>query len=165
MPIAMPTIEQLDALPSLMERRIPPEWQHLNGHVNVRHYLELYDAASWPMLAAFGLDERIFLEHRQGLFDLEHHLWYLSELHVGDTITVHSRMLERNAKRFHGVMFVVDRTRQRLASAFEYVSTGADLDARRTAPLPAVFAAQLDRVIAEHARLGWPAPVCGVMSV
>jgi len=165
MPVAMPTIEQLDALPSLMERRIPREWEDLNGHVNVRHYLELYDAASWPMLAAFGLDERIFLEHRQGLFDLEHHLWYLSELHAGDTVTVHSRMLERNAKRFHGVMFVVDRTRRQLASAFEYVSTGADLDARRTAPLPAEFAAQLDRVIAEHSRLAWSAPVCGVMSV
>jgi hypothetical protein len=43
--------------------------------------------------------------------------------------------------------------------------TDADLDARRTAPLPAEFAAQLDRVIAEHSRLAWPAPVCGVMSV
>jgi len=78
---------------------------------------------------------------------------------------VHSRFLERNAKRFHGLMFVVDRTRHRLASAFEYVSTGADLDSRRTAPLPAGFAVRLDRMIAEHSRLAWPAPVCGVMSV
>jgi len=165
MPLPMPTVAQVDSLPSLLERHIPPEWQDLNGHVNVRHYLELYDAASWPMLAAFGLDERIFLEQRQGLFDLEHHLWYLSELHVGDTVTVHSRFLERNAKRFHGLMFVVARTRHRLASAFEYVSTGADLDSRRTAPLPAGFAVRLDRMIAEHSRLAWPAPVCGVMSV
>ena len=30
------------------------EWQDLNGHVNVRHYLELYDAASWPTLAALA---------------------------------------------------------------------------------------------------------------
>jgi acyl-CoA thioester hydrolase len=161
----MPTVAQLDALPSLLERRIPPEWQDLNGHVNVRHYLELYDAASWPMLAAFGLDERIFRERRQGLFDLEHHLWYLSELHVGDSVSVHSRFLERSEKRFHGAMFLVDRTRARLASVFEYVSTGADLDARRTAPLPAEFAVELDRMIAEHSRLAWPAPVCGVMSV
>ena len=70
MPVPMPTVEQVDDLPSLMERRIPPEWQDLNGHVNVQHYLELYDAASWPMLAAFGLDERILLEQRHGLFDL-----------------------------------------------------------------------------------------------
>lgn len=164
MPVAMPTVEQVIELPSLMEKVIPPEWQDLNGHVNVRHYLELYDAASWPMLAAIGLDEKAFVERRQGLFDLEHHLWYLDELHVGDTVTVHWRFIARTVKRFHGVMFVVNRTRQRLASTFEYVSSGADLDARRTAPLPAEFAAQLDRLIAEHARLAWPAPVCGVMA-
>jgi acyl-CoA thioester hydrolase len=165
MPVPMPSVEQVAELPSLMERVIPAAWQDLNGHVNVRHYLELYDAASWPMLAEFGLDERSFREHRQGLFDLEHHLWYLSELHVGDTVTVHSRFLARSAKRFHGVMFVLDRTRGRLSSAFEYLSTGADLESRRTAPLPAALAAQLDRKIAEHSGLAWPAPVCGVMSV
>jgi acyl-CoA thioester hydrolase len=164
MPVPMPTVEQVDELPILMERRIPPEWQDLNGHVNVRHYLELYDAASWPMLEQFGLDERIFLERRQGLFDLEHHLWYRAELHVGDLVSVHSRFVARSVKRFHGVMFIVNRTRSQLASAFEYVSTGADLEARRTAPLPERFAAELDRVISVHARLGWPPPLCGVMS-
>ena len=164
MPVPMPTVEQVSELPGLMARVVPPEWQDLNGHVNVRHYLELYDAASWPMLAAFGLDERIFRERRQGLFDLEHHLWYLSELHVGDRVSVHARFVARSVKRFHGVMFVVDRTRGRLASAFEYVSSGADLDARRTAPLPAELAAELDRQIAAHSRLAWPAPTCGVMS-
>jgi acyl-CoA thioester hydrolase len=164
MPVTMPTVEQVDELPSLMERRIPPEWQDLNGHVNVRHYLEIYDAASWPMLEQFGLDERTFLERRQGLFDLEHHLWYRAELHVGDLASVHSRFVARSVKRFQGVMFIVNRTRSQLASAFEYVSTGADLEARRSAPLPERFAAELDRMIAVHARLRWPAPLCGVMS-
>lgn len=164
MRVSMPTVAQIDELPSLMERVIPPEWEDLNGHVNVRRYLELYDAASWPMLAAIGLDEKVFREQRQGVFDLEHHLWYLSELHVGDTVTVHWRFIARSTKRFHGVMFVVNRTRGLLASAFEYVSTGADLEARRTGPLPAEFAAYLDRMIAEHSRLTWPAPVSGVMS-
>jgi len=103
----MPTVAQVCELPSLMEKVIPAAWLDLNGHVNVRHYLELYDAASWPMLAALGVDERLFLERRQGLFDLEHHLWYLDELHVGDTVTVHSRILDRTAKRYHGVMFIV----------------------------------------------------------
>jgi acyl-CoA thioester hydrolase len=160
----MPTVAQVDELPSLMERRVPAEWQDLNGHVNVRHYLELYDAASWPMLAAFGLDESIFLQRRQGLFDLEHHLWYLAEILVGDVVTVHSRFVARSTKRMHGVMFLVNRTRGSLASVFEYVSTGADLDARRTAPLPSDFSAELDRMLAEHSRLAWRAPVCGAMS-
>lgn len=164
MPVCMPTVAQVLELPSLMERTVPAEWQDLNGHVNVRHYLELFDAASWPMLAAFGLDERVFLERRQGLFDLEHHLWYLSELHVGDAVSVHSRFVARSAKRFHGVMFAVDRTHGRLASVFEYVSSGADLDTRRTAPLAAEFAVELDRQIEANSRLAWPAPLCGVIA-
>ena len=164
MPVPMPTVTQIDQLPCLMERVVPAEWLDLNGHVNVRHYLELFDAASWPMLAELGLDTRTFTERRQGLFDLEHHLWYLSELHVGDTVTVHHRFVSRSVKRYHGVMFAVDRTRGRLASVFEYVSSGADLEARRTAPLPPEFAAVLDRMIDEHRRLAWPAPLCGVIS-
>jgi len=160
----MPTVAQVDDLPPLLQKVIPAEWQDLNGHVNVRHYLELYDAASWPKLAEFGLDASAFLEQRQGLFDLEHHLWYLDELHVGDTVTVHWRFVARTVKRFHGVMFIVNRSRGRLASVFEYVSTGADLVARKTAPLPAEFAARLDALIAGHARLAWPAPTCGVMA-
>ena len=163
MPAAMPSVAQVDDLPVLMEKVIPPEWLDLNGHVNVRHYLELYDAASWPRLAEFGLDARAFLERRQGLFDLEHHLWYLDELHVGETVTVHWRFVARSAKRFHGVMFIVNRTRDRLASVFEYLSTGADLDSRRAAPLPPGFAAKLDELLAADRTLGWPAPTCGVI--
>jgi acyl-CoA thioester hydrolase len=159
----MPTVAQVDDLPVLMEKVIPPEWQDLNGHVNVRHYLELFDAASWPRLAEFGLDANVFLEQRQGLFDLEHHLWYLDEMHVDDLVTVHWRFIARTVKRFHGVMFIVNRTRGRLASVFEYVSTGADLDSRRTAPLPPAFAARLEALIDEHSRLAWPPPTCGVM--
>lgn len=164
MPVSMPTVAQVDELPVLMEKVIPPAWQDLNGHVNVRHYLELYDAASWPKLAEFGLDASVFLERRQGVFDLEHHLWYLDELHVGDTVTVHWRFLARTEKRFHGVMFVVNRTRGRLSSVFEYVSTGADLDARRTAALPPELATRLDELIADDARLAWTPPTCGVMA-
>ncbi len=164
MPVAMPTVAQVDELPSLMKRRVPPEWQDLNGHVNVRHYLELYDAAGWPMLASLGIDERMFLERRLGFFDLEHHIWYLAEMHVGDVVTVHSRLVNRSKKRFHGVMFIVNRTRGQLACTFEYVTSGADLEARRTAALLPEVAAELDRQIVAHSALSWPAPVCGVIS-
>ena len=161
----MPAMHEVDQLPPLLERTIPAAWEDLNGHVNVRHYLELYDQAGWPMLSQIGIEEHHFHEERRGLFDLEHHIWYLAEMHVGDLVTVHSRILERNAKRFHGVMFVANRTQQRVASAFEYVTTGADLEARSTAPLPDTVAARLDEIIAADVRLSWPAPVCGVISV
>jgi hypothetical protein len=72
----MPTLLDVDDLPPLLERTIPAAWEDLNGHVNVRHYLELYDQAGWPMLGTIGIEERHFREERRGLFDLEHHIWY-----------------------------------------------------------------------------------------
>lgn len=160
----VPTLRDLDDLPPLLERTVPAEWEDLNGHVNVRHYLALYDQAGWPLMSSLGVDERHFREERRGFFDLEHHIWYLAEMHVGDAVTVHARFLARSAKRFHGAMFIANRSRQSVASAFEYVSTAADLEARRSAPLPADVAAKLDELIAAHSRLTWPALLCGSIS-
>jgi acyl-CoA thioester hydrolase len=161
----MPSVSDVQQLPAQLVQRVPPEWQDRNGHVNVLHYLDLYDRASWPLLASLGVDERYFSERRRGLFDLEHHVWYLSELHVGEEVGVHLRFMARNAKRLHGAMFIVNRSRGVLASAFEYLSTGADLDTRRTAPIPDDFASALDRVIAEHRVLPWDAPTCGSIRI
>ena len=160
----IPTLRDLDDLPPLLERTVPAEWEDLNGHVNVRHYLALHDQAGWPMMGWLGVDERHFREERRGFFDLEHHIWYLAEMHVGDTVTVHARFLARSAKRFHGAMFIANRSRQSVASAFEYVSTAADLKARRSVPLAPDIAARLDELIAAHSRLTWPAPLCGSIS-
>jgi acyl-CoA thioester hydrolase len=160
----IPTLRDLDDLPPLLERTVPAEWEDLNGHVNVRHYLALYDQAGWPLMGWLGVDERHFREERRGFFDLEHHIWYLAEMHVGDTVTVHARFLARSAKRFHGAMFIANRSRQSVASAFEYVSTAADLEARRSVPLAPDIAARLDELIAAHSRLTWPAPLCGSIS-
>lgn len=161
---AMPTPENVRDLPILLTMTIPPEWQDQNGHVNVQHYLALYDRAGWPLLRQLGIDPAYFHDRRQGLFDLEHHVWYLAEMHVGDVVSAHGRFLDRSDKRLHGLMFLVNTSRDQLASVLEYVSTGADLELRRTAALPVSVTAKLDELIAGHEALGWPAPRCGVMS-
>ena len=98
-----------------------------------------------------------------GGYDLEHHLHYLSEVMVGDTIAVYTRLLDRSAKRIHYMMFMVNETRGALAAIFECVNSFADLTLRRTAPYPDEISRQIDTLLAQHARLGWAAPECGVM--
>lgn len=159
----VPTIEQIDALEPLVARVVPAEWEDLNGHVNVRHYLDLYNEAGDPMLAQLGVSESYFRTERRGFFDLEHHIWYLAEMHVGERVSVHTRYIGRSAKRFHGVMFVVNRSRSNVASVLEYVASGADLATRRAAPFPPRIVERLDAIIARHAALAWPVPVCGSM--
>lgn len=164
MRVSMPTREDVLALPPLLTIAVPAEWQDVNEHVNMQYYLALYDRAGWPMLERIGIDSGYFRDRRQGLFDLEHHIWYLAEMHVGDQVSAHVRFLARGEKRLHGLMFLFNLTRNRLASAMEFVSTGADLESRRSAALSGKVKAQLDELIAAHAALDWQAPCCGVMS-
>ena len=164
MKVEQPTTEQVRELPCLMQHSVPPEWEDQNGHVNVKYYMTLYDLGGWPMISAMGIDEAYFLERRCGFFDLEHHILYLSELHVGDRINIYLRLVNKSQKRFHGIMFIVNDRRDLLASTLEFVTSGADLDERRTAAFPDDVAARLDRMIEEHGRPSWFTPLCGVMS-
>lgn len=159
----MPTVDQVQALPMLLREVIPPEYEDMNGHMNIQHYLGLYDKAGMPFFRQFGLDERYFSVDRKGIFDLEHHLFYLAEIHVGDTVAVHSQLIARTEKRLHGIWFIVNETRNQLSNTFEYVTSHADLEARRTTPFSEELAIRFDAVIAEQSNLDWDAPVCGVM--
>jgi len=38
-----------------------------------------------------------------------------------------------------------------------------DMTVRRSAVMPAVITDAIDRLLTEHASLGWDAPVCGAM--
>jgi len=151
-------------LPTLLSREIPVEWEDYNGHVNIQYYLSLVEQSGWPMFAKMGLDESYFRERRRGLFDLEHHIRYLAELHVGDTVSVHSRMLDMSEKRIHGMMFILNQSRRQLSCTLEYITSGADLDKRRTAPFPADIASRFDKLIQQDKLLNWSCPVCGVMA-
>ena len=114
----------------------------------------------YPML---GLTPDYFAASGMGGFDLEHHLWYAAEVHIGDNVVIRARILARSSKLIHYLMFMVNETRGVLSSIFECVHAHADLTARRTAPFPAQAAARIDAFIDGHRALAWPAPVRGSM--
>lgn len=161
-----PTIplEQITALEPVYRLVIPTEYLDENGHMNMRWYLAVYDDAGYPLAQRLGLTPAFHAAHGSGGFDLEHHIHYLSEVMIGDEVVIYARLLGHSAKRVHYMMFMVNETRGRLASIFECVTSFADLRARRTAPYPPQIAARIAELAAEHQRLGWDAPVCGVMS-
>ncbi len=165
MPIGMPTVDQVRQIPPLLELTIPSEWQDINGHVNAQHYLTIYNLTGPAFMQLLGVNEARIQAEQHGYFDLEQHQWYLAEMHVGDRVTAHYRFVAQSAKRFQGVMFIVNATRNSLASALEFVATAADLRTRRSAPLQPDVAVRLRSVIAEHSQLGWSAPRCGAIAV
>lgn len=164
MKVAMPSVGQALELPPCLEYVVPPDWEDLNGHVNFQYYLRLYYLGGEAMYASLGIGRRYPEEKRRGFFELEHHIWYLDEMHVGDTVSVHVRYYDRSAKRFHGAAFMVNRTRGTLACVFEFVTSGADLDSRRTADFDPAFAALFDERLVRHRALSWGEPRSGVIA-
>jgi len=156
-------LDQLASLPAVYTGVIPPAYADRQGHMNMRWYLALYDEAGDAMYPMLGLTADYFATSSAGGFDLEHHLWYPSEVRIGDTVVIRFRMLARNAKLFHYMMFMVNETRGVLSSLFECMHAHADLRTRHTAPFPANVAAKIDAIIGEHRALTWPAPVSGPM--
>jgi acyl-CoA thioester hydrolase len=159
-----PGIEQLRELPLQLSMPIPPEWEDRNGHVNVQFYLALYELGGWVVLEEIGVDEAWFSRHQVSQFDLEHHLYYRAELSVGDQVSTYSRVLGRSDTRFHGMYFIVNETKQRLAATLEYVTASIDMKTRRTVPFREELANGLDGLIEKHRGLSWAAPVCADMS-
>jgi len=144
---------------------IPPEWEDRNGHVNVQFYVALYELGGWVVLEEAGVDEAWFQQRNISLFDLEHHLQYRAEVLAGDQVISYNRLLSRSAKSFHGMYFIVNQTRGRLAATLEYVSACVDMRTRRIAPFPEQLAGVLDGLLEKHRQLSWAAPDCGLMKL
>ncbi len=161
---ALIPLEQVEQLPLIYRVTIPESYRDKMGHMNMRYYLEVYDDAGDAMFEGFGLTPEFYKERGSGGFDLEHHIHYLNEVHIGDDLAIYARLINRSAKRLHYMLFMVNESRKLLSSTFECVNSYADLTVRRTAPYPEVIAMTLDGILSTHRQLGWAAPVSGVMS-
>ena len=130
---------------------VPPEWEDRNGHVNVQYYLGLYERGGWGMLDKLGFDEQYMAGTMRSIFDLENHLTYLSEIHVGDTVSTHNRMLSRSDKIFHGMFLIVNDTNNELAATVEYLSLFIDMERRKSTPFPEEMTIEMDKLALQHA--------------
>lgn len=159
-----PDLDQVRELAVQLDHVIPPEWEDRNGHVNVQYYLTLFEMGGWKILEDNGFDEMWSQRSQYSFFDLEHHLRYLAEIGVGDRVTTYNRVVGKSDKRFHGLYLIVNETRARLACLLEYISAGVDMRERRTALMPSDLSEGLDRLYAEHRKLSWTPPLCGIMA-
>lgn len=157
------TVNQITQLRCFYQTTIPEEYLDVMGHMNIRHYMGLFDQAAWRFFAAFGMDEAYYHSTDGGAFALEQHIRYLAEVKVGETVAIYTRVNGRTAKRIHFIHFMVNETTEKLAAILETVTSHANTTTRRTSPFPAEIAAAIDALIADHQKLEWAVPLCGVI--
>ena len=153
----------LEGLPITLRREIPESYRDEMGHMNVMWYTHLFSSAFERFADGFGFGEPYFRANHTGSFALETHVRYLSEVRIGQHVTVRSRLLGRSDKRIHFMHFMTIDETGALAAIQEHVGAHIDMRVRRMAPLPSDIAARFDKLLAEQEALSWPAPVCGVM--
>lgn len=165
MSVALPTLAEIDQIAPSLQVVAPPEWEDLNGHVNVNHYYRLHMECAERAFAEIGLDEDYPRERGLGAFSMEQHLTYLGEVHVGEEISAHLRVLGRSEKLLHAVSIIVNRSTGAVANTLQAIEGHVDLTRRRTTPFPADIAARLDGLIEAHQVLTWGVPLNGAMGL
>jgi acyl-CoA thioester hydrolase len=165
MSTALPTFDQVLALPTLLEGQVTPDFIDANGHMNIRHYLDAGALGADVICRHIGIDDAYRAGRRLGVFTAEHHIRYFSEMHEGDKYSVHTAFVERSSKAGHLLSFILDREAERLACTVDIILVGVGMDTRRPADFPGDVAAGFDTLIAEARALSWPLPLSGAMGI
>ena len=154
----------LISLPITHRAVIPEAYLDEMGHMNVMWYTHLFSQGAWRLFQLVGLTREYFTANETGSFALAQHFRYLKEVRAGQRVTIRSRVLGRSEKRWHVIHFMTNDDIDALAATSEVVSTHVDIRIRRSSPMPATIRDAIDRLLAEHSRLAWAAPVCGAMT-
>lgn len=162
---ALPSYAQVLELPALLEAEVVADFIDVNGHMNIRHYLDAGALGADMLCRRIGIDDEYRANRRLGVFTAEHHIRYFSEMHLGDKFSVHTVVVERSGKAGHLLSFILDRSSERLACTVEIVLVGVGMDTRRPADFPDDVAAGLDEWIAAARDLPWPLPLSGAMGI
>lgn len=153
----------LKELPKSLEAEIPEDYMDVMGHMNVAWYTYYFSESMFGLFDYLGFSVDDVENTKFGRFALETHMRYFREVHLGNKIEIYCRFIARNEKRFHALCFMWNSTEAELSATYEIVGMSIDLQKRRPAPIPGDLGAAIDAVIAEHKKLDWEPPLCGVM--
>lgn len=134
---------------------VRPDWIDENQHLNLAHYITLFDWATDALWRPLGLGDRPRATGR-GTFAAETHTLYRAELVEGESVSIESHLLDVDDKRLH-LAHEMRRDRDLVVSAQqELMFLSVDLATRRVAPWPEAIQATLRASVAAHAGLGRP---------
>lgn len=110
------------------------------GHMNVRHYLGMFDDAAFVLLAMIGH----VTDGNHGWADVQHTLRYLEETPQGTAVVVTSELVKLGTKSVTVLHRMRDAVSGRVQAEAETVTVYFDLKARKAAPIPERYRVALE---------------------
>ncbi|WP_333684591.1 carnitine 3-dehydrogenase [Pontibaca methylaminivorans] len=136
-----------------LSQTVPLDWLDYNGHMNESRYLEAFASATDRFMELIGCDAE-YVAAGGSYFTVESHLRHLDEAHVGDVITVHTRLLAGEGRKMH--LFHTMRAGEREVATGEHFLLHVNLETRRPSDPGPQVAEALARIAA--AQSGLPRP-------
>ncbi len=136
-----------------LSQTVPLDWLDYNGHMNESRYLEAFASATDRFMKLIGCDAE-YIAAGGSYFTVESHLRHLDEAHVGDVITVHTRLLAGEGRKMH--LFHTMRAGEREVATGEHFLLHVNLETRRPSDPGPQVAEALARIAA--AQSGLPRP-------
>jgi acyl-CoA thioester hydrolase len=113
--------------------KVDPSWIDSNGHMNVRRYFDVFSEAGDAALRELGLGQS-YMAGGHSIFTGDFHITYVREVLAGGSLTVASRIVELDAKRFVFHQEMIDDRTGELAATAEQLQLNVGVASRRVEP-------------------------------
>ena len=133
------------------EQAIEPAWIDYNGHLNMAFYHVLFDRAVDHVYDRLGIGAEYVRTGNGSCFTMEVHVNYLSELILGDRVSVTFQLLDHDAKRLHFFEQMHHAENGELVATAEQLALHVDMHTRRSAPFPGEIQQRIESLAAAHA--------------
>ncbi|BAN46169.1 thioesterase family protein [Metapseudomonas resinovorans] len=122
------------------------------GHMNVMWYVGKFDEATWQLFSLLGLAPSRLRAEGAGMAAVEQRIEYRRELHAGDVLSIHSRVLELKDKSIEFRHEMRNDETGEIAAVTTLVGVHLDTLARRARAFPADIRERIDAWRAAEAR-------------
>lgn len=110
------------------------------GHLTTRHYLGMFDDASYQLFVMVGFDQKAASAEHWGWADVRHEIDYKSELAAGAVVRVLGRITALGRTSITSDYQLLDRADGRICAMLTARTVCFDLTARKARLLPETFA-------------------------
>ena len=123
------------------------------GHLTTRHYMALFDDASYHLLSeasGWQPNDATGLWQGKGWADVNQNLQYLAEVHSGSLIEIYGHVLKIGNKSITFALEMRAKATGEIAATFESTTVYFDLLERRATPLSAAMREKIGASLADE---------------
>jgi acyl-CoA thioester hydrolase len=113
-----------------------PDYCDVMDHMNIRHYMAMFDEASYQLLfEVFGWTQNDAIDKDIGFADVRHVIEYQAEISAGELLEIKGSLLKIGTKSVTLRYEMINRAKDEIASTLECTCVSFDTKERKAIPL------------------------------